>query len=101
MSQIDIEKDYRIRMNQLEGIIAFKLISFKKSEHARKFIFNLLKERDDVKSSNLLPESQQEYIDLLEDAIKRYKEAYFDGEHRLLKTGIGQDVGGFDEDSDL
>lgn len=101
MSQIDIHKDYQIRMNQLQGIVAFKLISFQKSEQARKFIFNLMKERDGVNNSDLLPESKEEYIDLLNDAIKRYKEAYVDGEHRLLQTSVREDMGGRNEDTDL
>lgn len=100
-ADIDVQKDYQIRMNQLKGITAYKLIGNDKLEQARKFILGLIKERDEVKTSNLLPESKQEYLDIIEISIRRAKEAYSSGEHRLLETGTGQDVGGFDEDSDL
>jgi hypothetical protein len=100
-ADIEIHKDYQIRMNQLKGITAYKLIGNDKLEQARKFVLNLIQERDEVKNSNLLPESKQEYLDLLEISIRRATEAYSNGEHRLYETGNGQNVGGFDEDSDL
>lgn len=100
-AKIDVEKDYQITMNQVQGIVAVKLIGNKKLEQAQDYILNLIRRRDEIQNSDLLPESKQEALDLINQSIRRAKEAYSYGEPRLLKTGIGQDMEGGNEDTDL
>lgn len=101
-ANIDVEKDRRIKANEVEAIVAIQLLANTKMNQAQDHILNLIKKRDEIQQNqNLLPESKQEALDIVNESIRKAKEAYNYGENRLLQINSGQKLGGFDEDSDL
>ena len=102
IAQIDVEKDRRIKGNQIEAIVAVQLLGNEKMNQAQDHILNLIRKRDQItQDRSLLPESQRESLEIINESIRKAKEAYNYGESRLLQINSGQELGGFDEDSEL
>jgi hypothetical protein len=99
LSEIDVEKDYAIRMNQLRGILAVKLFTHTKLKELRGMVKDLLLERHEVEVSDLPDSVKDNYKALLDGTIETYKRAYDVGQARLLEGADGEDVGGVDEDN--
>jgi hypothetical protein len=101
LSEIDIEKDYKIRMNELRGILAVKMFTYSRIKEMRGSIKELLIERHEVSESELPAPVKHEYVALLDDTITTYKKAYSVGQNRLLEATDGEDLEGIDDDADL
>lgn len=102
LAQIDVQKDYDIRINQLKAVLALKTFPYMKLAEIKGQIYNLLLEDATVADNKELPASvRAEYRMLLQDTIAIYRRTYERGLRLLQGVDGGEKLGGIDGFAEL